>query len=127
MVKYLFRRMIIGMVTVFFIISIVFFALRLLPGDPVSVWLGEYSTPELVTLTNAKWGLDQPIWVQYGTYVKISGYVFVISLIPLPIYLSVNIYLGLSSVFILILFIYFWIQLVKIQTEFLSFEKKFYI
>ncbi len=62
--------MIIGMITVFFIVSIVFFALRLLPGDPVSVWLGEYSTPELVALTNAKWGLDQPIWVQYGTYVK---------------------------------------------------------
>ena len=70
MIKYLFRRTIIGMITVFVIISIVFFALRLLPGDPVSVWLGEYSTPELVALTNAKWGLDQPMWVQYGTYVK---------------------------------------------------------
>jgi len=68
--KYLFRRMIIGIITVFFIVSIVFFALRLLPGDPVTVWLGEYSTPELITLTKAKWGLDRPIWVQYGTYVK---------------------------------------------------------
>jgi len=62
--------MIIGIITVFFIVSIVFFALRLLPGDPVTVWLGEYSTPELITLTKAKWGLDRPIWVQYGTYVK---------------------------------------------------------
>ena len=70
MLKYLFRRMIIGIITVFFIVSIVFFALRLLPGDPVTVWLGEYSTPELITLTKAKWGLDRPIWVQYGTYVK---------------------------------------------------------
>jgi peptide/nickel transport system permease protein len=48
----------------------VFFALRLLPGDPVAVWLGEYSTPELVELTKAKWGLDQPIWIQYAAYVK---------------------------------------------------------
>jgi peptide/nickel transport system permease protein len=36
----------------------------------VAVWLGEYSTPELVELTKAKWGLDQPIWIQYAAYVK---------------------------------------------------------
>jgi peptide/nickel transport system permease protein len=68
--RYLFRRTLVGAVTVFFITSVVFFALRLLPGDPVAVWLGEYSTPELVELTQAKWGLDQPLGVQYLAYVR---------------------------------------------------------
>jgi peptide/nickel transport system permease protein len=48
----------------------VFFGIRIIPGDPAEVWLGEYSTPELVKLTRARWGLDKPIWGQYATYVK---------------------------------------------------------
>jgi ABC-type dipeptide/oligopeptide/nickel transport system permease component len=68
--EYLFRRIIIGIVTVFVIISVVFFALRAIPGDPAEVWLGDYATPELIELTRAKWGLDKPIWSQYATYVR---------------------------------------------------------
>jgi len=70
MLFYLIRRAVIGIVTVFIIVTIVFFLLRLIPGDPVEVWLGDYATPELIQLTKAKWGLDRPIWVQYAMYVK---------------------------------------------------------
>jgi len=59
-----------GLVTIFFIITIVFFALRLVPGDPAETWLGDYATPELIALTNAKWGLDKPVWVQYFVYMS---------------------------------------------------------
>jgi ABC-type dipeptide/oligopeptide/nickel transport system permease component len=64
----MFRRALIGILTIFCIITIVFFALRLIPGDPADVWLGDYATPELIKLTRAKWGLDKPVWVQYLTY-----------------------------------------------------------
>jgi ABC-type dipeptide/oligopeptide/nickel transport system permease component len=70
MFGYLCRRILIGVLTIFCIVTIVFFALRLIPGDPVEVWLGDYATPELIDLTRAKWGLDRPIWIQYGTYMR---------------------------------------------------------
>jgi len=59
-----------GIVTVFFIITVIFFAIRLIPGDPAEVWLGDYATPELIKLAREKWGLDKPIWLQYAKYMK---------------------------------------------------------
>jgi len=70
MLNYIIRRTIIGVITVFFIITIVFFLLRLIPGDPADIWLGEYTTPELVKLTREKWGLNEPILNQYVIYIK---------------------------------------------------------
>lgn len=64
------RQMASGLITVFFIITAIFFALRLIPGDPVEVWLGDYATPELIQLTREKWGLDTPMWSQYAKYMK---------------------------------------------------------
>jgi ABC-type dipeptide/oligopeptide/nickel transport system permease component len=69
MLQYLLRRILIGMLTIFGIVTIVFFALRLLPGEPAEIWLGDYVTPELIELTNKKWGLDKPIWTQYLIYI----------------------------------------------------------
>jgi len=60
----------VGIITVFVILSSVFFALRLIPGEPAEVWLGDYATPELIKITRVKWGLDRPIWAQYGTYIN---------------------------------------------------------
>jgi peptide/nickel transport system permease protein len=65
---FILRRLVLGSLTVFAVVTIVFFAIRLIPGDPVHIWLGEYATPQLVELTRAKWGLDKPIWGQYFTY-----------------------------------------------------------
>jgi peptide/nickel transport system permease protein len=59
-----------GILTVYGITTIVFFALRCIPGDPAEIWLGEYITPELVTLTRQKWGLDEPLWDQYTIYLR---------------------------------------------------------
>lgn len=70
MLRYIYHRIFLGIVTIFFIITLVFFAFRLIPGDPVEVWLGEYETPELIELTRAKWGLDKPIWTQYLIYMS---------------------------------------------------------
>jgi ABC-type dipeptide/oligopeptide/nickel transport system permease component len=64
------RRILFGILTVFGVVTVVFFLLRLIPGDPVAVWLGDYATPELIDLTKIKWGLDQPIWDQYVIYMK---------------------------------------------------------
>jgi glutathione transport system permease protein len=46
-----------------------FLILRLTPGDPVQIMLGDYRTPELEATLRARYGLDQPLPVQYLAYV----------------------------------------------------------
>jgi peptide/nickel transport system permease protein len=52
-------------------ISIVTFAmLRLIPGDPAQIMLGEHATQESVAEIRERMGLDQPIYVQYIRYLE---------------------------------------------------------
>lgn len=45
-----------------------FFILRLVPGDPTSVMLGEHYTPEAAAALRESLGLNQSIWAQYGQF-----------------------------------------------------------
>jgi len=54
--------------TLFLVLTLVFVALRILPGDPALVALGEYATPEQLALFRAQTGLDAPLWQQYFTF-----------------------------------------------------------
>ncbi|MBL8128734.1 MAG: ABC transporter permease [Chloroflexia bacterium] len=57
------------MIPVFLLISLfVFFMVRLVPGDPASIMLGQRATPENVAALREKLHLDAPLWVQYGTF-----------------------------------------------------------
>lgn len=67
---YIIQRIILAVVTMWFIITLAFTAIRLIPGDPVLVYLGDYATPELIQQTKKDWGLDKPIPVQYYIYMK---------------------------------------------------------
>ncbi len=49
---------------------VVFMMLRLIPGDPAELLLGEYSTPEDLVVLRMKMGLDKPQIVQYGIFIK---------------------------------------------------------
>src|SRR5215467_466592 len=52
-------------------ISIVTFALvHAIPGDPVRLLLGARGTAETIAAIRAQYGLDQPVVVQYGYFVK---------------------------------------------------------
>jgi peptide/nickel transport system permease protein len=60
---------ILQVVPVLFGVSVAIFVLvRVIPGDPAQVALGLYATPELVAELRAHWGLDQPLYVQYGLF-----------------------------------------------------------
>lgn len=56
--------------TFFVIMFIVFMMIRLLPGDPASAVLGDRATEEMVARLNAQMGLDKPLFVQFGIFVK---------------------------------------------------------
>jgi peptide/nickel transport system permease protein len=56
--------------TVLLVLTLVFVALRLLPGDPALVALGEYATPEQLALFRRQMGLDVPLWQQYFVFIR---------------------------------------------------------
>jgi peptide/nickel transport system permease protein len=73
MTAYIIRRVIIGMIILLLVTMLVFLFVRLLPGDPLMVFMGNYSlSSQINTMTAAehdalmtKYGLDRPIYVQY--------------------------------------------------------------
>ena len=68
MTGYVLRRLV-YMIPVFLLISLfVFFMVRLVPGDPALMILGQRATEENVALLREKLHLNDPIWVQYGVF-----------------------------------------------------------
>ncbi|ASR36334.1 peptide ABC transporter permease [Prauserella marina] len=65
MIIYLARRLWQSVFLVFGAITIVFLALRVIPGDPASLILGSSATPEELAELRQSMGLDDPILVQY--------------------------------------------------------------
>ncbi|MBI2848963.1 MAG: ABC transporter permease [Chloroflexi bacterium] len=39
------------------------------PGDPAQVLLGQHTNPEVVARLRQQWGLDRPLWEQFGGYI----------------------------------------------------------
>lgn len=50
--------------------TLVFFLIRLTPGDPAEVLLGDFATPETVAELQRQFGLDKPIFIQYVVFLK---------------------------------------------------------
>ena len=48
----------------------VFFMVRAIPGDPAQILLGQQATQEQVEQVRENMGLDKPIFVQYGLFLK---------------------------------------------------------
>lgn len=68
MLKFIFFRILQAIPTLFILITISFFLMRLAPGSP---FMGERAyPPEVMANINAKYGLDKPLIVQYGVYLK---------------------------------------------------------
>ncbi len=49
---------------------VVFFMVRAIPGDPAQILLGQQATQEQVQATQDRLGLDEPIFLQYGLFLK---------------------------------------------------------
>lgn len=65
MLKYVLKR-ILQMIPMLLILSlVVFFMVRLIPGDPVTMMLGHGAGKEAIAAETKRLGLDRPIWEQY--------------------------------------------------------------
>ena len=68
MAKYILKRIATSIITLWAVITITFFMLRLLPGGPFT---GERNIPEAIMQNlEVKYGLDKPLFEQYGLYLK---------------------------------------------------------
>ena len=64
------RRLLVTIPMLFGAAVIVFFVLRLIPGDPATAILGSHSSPALVAQVRADLGLNKPIYVQFGDWIS---------------------------------------------------------
>jgi ABC-type dipeptide/oligopeptide/nickel transport system permease component len=70
MLAYLTRRLL-GTIPVIVLISLfVFLLLQAAPGDPADMLVGDQATEEDVRIARERWGLDQPVMVQYWQFLK---------------------------------------------------------
>ena len=65
MSRYLLRRVLGAIVVMWAVATLVFFMLRAVPGDPMAAMLFDVGDPAAIDALREKFGLDQPIWVQY--------------------------------------------------------------
>jgi peptide/nickel transport system permease protein len=70
MLGYALRRLALTVPVLFGISVIVFLVISLIPGDPATAILGAFATPENVERVRRELGLDQPLPLQYVTWLE---------------------------------------------------------
>jgi len=72
--KYLIRRLLLGVVTLFGITLVVFTIISLAPGDPASMRASDVLDPEqserIIAEIRARFHLDEPVHVRYGLWIR---------------------------------------------------------
>ena len=69
MQKFILRRLAITVVTVF-VVSLIVFVMARVTGDPLLLLLDDYAVQEDYDLLKVKLGLDRPLYVQYGIFLR---------------------------------------------------------
>jgi ABC-type dipeptide/oligopeptide/nickel transport system permease component len=59
------RRILQSIPILLIVLTLVFFVVRVLPGDPATAALGDYASKDAINALRAKMGLDVPLWLQY--------------------------------------------------------------
>jgi peptide/nickel transport system permease protein len=89
--RYLLRRSMF-LVLVLFVVSLITFLIfvKLPAADPARRAAGKATTPENIEAAREAFGLDQPVWVQYGRFAQ--------GLVPLPgMFLNEDVYFSYSN------------------------------
>lgn len=68
MLKYTLKRALMAILTIWVVVTITFFLMNSIPGDPFTDQ--KKIPPEIMEKLEKKYGLDQPLVVQYGKYLK---------------------------------------------------------
>ncbi len=70
MTAFLLKRLGFAFITFLAVLTIVFFIIRILPGDPAYAILGDQANEQALQALRARLGLDQPLFVQYLEFLR---------------------------------------------------------
>lgn len=70
MYSYAIKRLLLALVTLLAVLTLIFFIVRILPGDPARVILGEQATAPAIEALQARLGLDKPLIEQYVRFIR---------------------------------------------------------
>lgn len=68
--RYIFRRLLYGILVLWGVTTLVFFLFNILPGDPSRMLLGQRADISSVEAVKKDLGLDQPLYVQYFNFLN---------------------------------------------------------
>ncbi|QEL23798.1 ABC transporter permease [Bosea sp. F3-2] len=69
MTSYVLRRILLAVPTLLVMLTAIFVLVRLVPGDPASVILGDHASAAALAALRQKLGLDQPVYAQYLAFI----------------------------------------------------------
>lgn len=70
MLSYLLNKTLYALLTLFGVVTVIFFLFNVLPGDPAQMMMGQNEDSEQLANVKAKYGFDQPIAKQYLYYLN---------------------------------------------------------
>lgn len=68
MLAYIIRRLLLLFLVLFGVVTLVFFLIHMIPGDPVDIMLGDHALPGDKRALQKALGLDEPLLMQYIDY-----------------------------------------------------------
>jgi ABC-type dipeptide/oligopeptide/nickel transport system permease component len=68
--RFLVRRLLLTIPVLLGVATLVFSLIHLVPGDPVQAMLGESASPADIADLRSRLGLDRPLYVQYGSFLR---------------------------------------------------------
>ena len=68
MLRYIAKRVLSAIITIWFIMTLTFILMNAIPGDPFAS--EKMNDPVIIANMKAKYGLDKPFIEQYGTYMR---------------------------------------------------------
>jgi ABC-type dipeptide/oligopeptide/nickel transport system permease component len=68
--RFLLRRLLLTVPVLLGVATLVFSLIHLVPGDPVQAMLGDSASPQDIADLRGRLGLDRPLLVQYGSFLK---------------------------------------------------------
>ena len=70
MIRFALRRVLLAVPTLVLLLTAIFVLVRLVPGDPAAVILGDQASPAALAALRGRLGLDQPVAVQYLAFLR---------------------------------------------------------
>ena len=70
MIPYILKKIGQTIITLFGVVTVVFFLFNILPGDPARMMLGQSESAEQLSVIQKKYGFDQPLLTQYIYYLN---------------------------------------------------------